>query len=86
MTDTNHLSDNFFELWGQVLKRALFEYKLGPSAQELQDYIFCTKENAERWLKSNAETPGSFMWVCEVLAINPSAVRREIFVKNGKKK
>ena len=83
MTDTKQLSDNFFELWGQVLKRALLEYKLGPSARDLQDYVFCTRENAEQWLKSDAETPGSFLWVCELLELTPSAVRREIFVEKG---
>jgi hypothetical protein len=74
------MSDNStLELWKEVLKRALKDIKTGPDKKELDDYIYCTKKNAEDWIRSDVETPGSFIWVCELVSLEPTAVRREIF-------
>lgn len=77
------MSRSILDLWEEVLKKALADAKDGPGKQEVKDYVYCTKENAKEWIKSDSEEPGSFIWVCELLELSPSAVRREIF---GRKK
>lgn len=65
------------QLWEEVLQRALKDVKDGPTEQEIQDYIYCTRKDAEEWLASDAEGPGTFVWVCDMLGLSPSAVRKK---------
>ena len=74
----NEQGKSILELWKEVLKKALKDAKQGPDDREVKDYIFCTKENAKDWITGNSESPGSFIWVCDLLDLSPSAVRREI--------
>ncbi len=73
------MSESILELWKEVLKKAVDDAKEGPSEREIKDYIYCTKANAKEWIKGKSEEPGSFIWVCDLLDLQPSAVRREIF-------
>ena len=75
----NEQGKSILELWKEVLKKALKDAKQGPDDREVKDYVFCTKENAKDWINSASESPGGFIWVCELLDLSPSAVRREIF-------
>lgn len=63
-------------LWQTILERALADYARGPDDQEIKDYIFCAQEDAERWLMSEGNKPGSFVWVCDMLGLEHTAVRR----------
>ena len=64
------------DLWQKVLERAIADATRGPTEAELQDYIFCTKMDATMWLNSDATTPGSFRWVCDMHGLEPSSVRK----------
>jgi hypothetical protein len=36
------------------------------------------KVSAEQWFKSDCEEPGTFLWVCSQLGLDPGAIRRRI--------
>jgi len=49
---------------------------LGPiSADRLREDVRCA---AEHWVADDANEPRRFVWVCEQLGYDPSAVRRSI--------
>lgn len=62
-------------LWLEVLERSLSDALEGPGAQELRDYVFCVRRDAEEWLLSDNDEPGAFLWVCHRLGIDARAVR-----------
>ena len=70
-------------IWEEVLCKALQDYARGPDEQEIQDYIFCAQEDAEQWLMSESIAPGSFIWVCNMLGLEPSAVRKQAREERG---
>lgn len=36
------------------------------------------RRQAEAWVKSEACGPGSFLWICDLLALDVAAVRRQV--------
>lgn len=69
------IDTEFQELWKKVLRQAQQHYIHGPTEEELQDYARVAGEDAEAWIDSNSEEVGSFVWVCDLLDLEPSAVR-----------
>ena len=66
-------------LWAAVLERAI-EDMVKVNAWEYA-------EDAKRWLRDTRETPGSFIFICNVLVLGVKSTRRAIEayvgVKNG---
>ena len=62
------MDDTFKNLWLSVVKAAVEDYRGGNGP--------ILHKDAESWLISNNEGVGSFIWVCEVLDIEPSYIRR----------
>lgn len=69
------IDTEFQELWKRVLRQAQQHYIAGPTEQELNDYARVAGEDAEAWIDSDSEEVGSFIWVCDLLDLEPSAVR-----------
>lgn len=73
------MQDNaFVELWTAVLKQARQYYVRGPSERELEDYRRVAEEDARAWIDSDSEETGSFVWVCDLLGLEPDDVRRRM--------
>jgi len=53
-------------LWVEVLKEALLDLTKGDDA----------RHRAERWFQSSDEHIGSFLWLCNTIGLNPTAIRR----------
>lgn len=66
------------QIWAAVLKLSIKDAVEGPSVQELKDYVSCRTQDANDWLSSSRNDVGSFFWVCDMLGLEPTAVRREI--------
>ena len=56
------------DLWLAVLEQAV------KDARGTRRYHRIVKE-AREWFRSEDEDPGSFLWVCRILCLDPEAVR-----------
>jgi len=56
------------DLWQAVLEQAV------KDARGTRRYHSIVKE-AREWFRSENEEPGSFLWVCRILRLDPEAVR-----------
>jgi hypothetical protein len=54
------------ELWTEVIRQAIKDL----SSQHLPD-----QESAGLWFNSPSDAVGSFIWVCQVISIEPSFIR-----------
>jgi hypothetical protein len=73
-------------VWAAVIAQAIKDIVEGPAAWELKGYLpedaaaLCAdiRAAAERWVADDANEPRRFVWVCEQLGLEVSAVRRSI--------
>lgn len=77
-------------VWEEVLKQAIDDVVEGPHPDELSGYegntysLSCyIKEAAQSWIDDPSNEPRRFVWVCEQLDLDPSAVRAAIERKKG---
>lgn len=67
----------YLKLWVSVLKIALADAaKYEAYAQNERKYVSGEGLKAHRWLFSNSHRETSFIWVCDMLKVDPDAVRR----------
>jgi hypothetical protein len=55
-------------LWGSVLTQAIQDLS-GPNL---------IAKSARAWLTSRNTTPGSLIWICDQLGLDPAAVRQSV--------
>lgn len=75
-SDTKSNGDDlpFRELWAAVFFRAMEDLFLsGQSDEDLR-----TRSSAWRWLKSNRDSLGSFIYLCNLFGLDPTAGRRVV--------
>lgn len=73
-------------VWFAVLEQAVRDIVEGPAAHELRGLDLRAQQKlrldfqvaAQRWVDDEANEPRRFVWVCELLGLEPSAVRRSI--------
>jgi len=63
-------------LWAEVLIRGIQDLDLKDSLVE-NEYLFFF--SAVRWFQSPLNNIGSFVWVCEVLDLDPVQIKRKAF-------
>jgi hypothetical protein len=69
-----------------VLKQAILDIVEGPSQfecrqmspEQAQQFRLATRVAAEEWVADEVNEPRRFVWVCEQLDMDPTAVRRQI--------
>jgi hypothetical protein len=74
------------ELWAAVLKQAIEDARHGPSQSECMHLAFYEMEQfrrdvraaAEDWIADDVNEPRRFLWVCDVLGLDPEYVRCQI--------
>lgn len=73
-------------IWAGVLQQAIADILDGPAAHEIRglplpaanELRLAMRAAAEHWVEDDANEPRRFVWVCEQLDLEPSAVRRSI--------
>lgn len=73
-------------IWTAVLKQAVADILDGPASHETRDLTladaralaFDMRAAAEHWVEDETNEPRRFVWVCEQLGLDPTAVRRAI--------
>jgi len=72
------VDESLLELWREVLNRAIYDLHGEDPCTELTRCRYL-RANALAWFSSRSYEPGSFLWVCDILGLEASAVRREVF-------
>ena len=68
-------------LWSQVLLQAIWD--LSESKLKLPKKEVPTLQRLTRaWFSSFNDSPGSFIWICHVLSLDPDAVRQRVLTKS----
>ena len=68
-------------LWSRVLLQAIWDLsgiKLKVPKKEAPTLRRITRA----WFSSFNDSPGSFIWICNVLSLNPDAVRQRVLTKS----
>lgn len=73
-------------IWQSVLVQAIEDILYGPSLHEtrgmtlneMKQFGLSLRAAAEHWVEDEVNEPRRFVWVCEQLGLEPSAVRRSI--------
>lgn len=74
------------ELWAAVLKQAIEDAVVGPSQSECRflslneavEFRHAVRVAAEEWIADEENEPRRFVWVCDQLGMDPTAVRAAI--------
>jgi hypothetical protein len=68
-------------LWTRVLLQAIWDMA-GVRVNTSSRYVPQIQRSARAWICSRVESPGSFVWTCNCLSLDPDTVRRHIFSKS----
>jgi len=69
-------SDDEITGWAAILER-----RFVAAAQTEEDYVRAARKarsEAVAWILDGSTAKGSFRWVCDLLGLEPEAVRREL--------
>jgi hypothetical protein len=69
-------------LWSRVLLQAIWDLsgiKLNLPKKETPTLQRITRA----WFSSFNDSPGSFIWICHVLSLDPEAVRQRVLAKSN---
>lgn len=64
--EENNMEQKYRNLWAAVLKQAI------KDANQNTKYPF---NNPQLWFKSDSHAVGSFLWICNILNIDPESIR-----------
>ena len=68
-------------LWSRVLLQAIWD--LSGIKLKLPKKDAPTLQRITRaWFSSSNDSPGSFIWICHVLSLEPDAVRQRVLTKS----
>ena len=66
----------------RMINQAVLDLTLkNPSSAGAKEW----QQDAYEWFLSEETTPGSFVWWCQILETDPSAIRQKVFGKAEKK-
>lgn len=71
-------------LWAGMLLRALND-AAGVQLMESKKYANLIQRDARAWFSSPRFTTGSFLWICDVLNLDPDAVKRSTLQRSAHK-
>jgi hypothetical protein len=69
------MDDNCRNLWAAVLERAIEDAVRGGN-------YWIDRENAKTWFLSDDRDVGSFLWVCDIVNLDPSVLRAFVLGKS----
>jgi hypothetical protein len=68
-------------LWSRVLLQAIWDLA-GIRANVPKREIPRLQRRTRAWFLSREGSPGSFIWICDILALEPDAVRSRVLAKS----
>lgn len=77
-SDETDSTSDYYQLWAAVLKQAVLDIK--KRSQSHTDYI-----SAYEWMMSKEHYPGTFIWVCDLLNLDPEFVKAKLIQVKQKK-
>lgn len=77
------ISDEEKTLWFAVMKCAIDDLELGEKAKRKNPHKDYNShyDSAKYWLDREDDNFGSFIWVCELIGVDPSITREKILKK-----
>lgn len=66
------------DLWIRQVQSACLDYVYGVSDEQVRLWKKEQRDAAEEWLFSESREPGSFLWVCDNLGVNPMDLRARV--------
>lgn len=63
-----------FRLWAAVLERGLTDWRESRTIESAAARLRVAE--LATWLGTARHAPGTFLWICDVLGLEPDAVRR----------
>jgi hypothetical protein len=80
LAEADHDSACCMRLWMAVLKLALQDYAMMYQANGCKhDAIAVQRHPSARWIADTSNHRQGFNWVCELLGMNPDAVRNSFY-------
>ena len=81
--DADLKKDECIQLWFAVMQRALVDAVRPASARKQNkacpgSYTKKKQQEAKKWIHSESEEVGSFLWICDNLDIRPEALRHAV--------
>ena len=70
------MTDAAKRLWAAVLDQAIKDSQADKPGHNSHESIIA--EGARAWFSSKSQEDGSFLWVCDILGIDPEAVQNYI--------
>jgi hypothetical protein len=67
-------------LWSRVLLQAIWDLA-GVQLRAPRSEIPRLQRSARAWFLSGDHSPGSFIWICHVLSLDPGAVRQRVLAE-----
>jgi hypothetical protein len=68
-------------LWSRVLLQAMWDLA-GIRANLPKRELPRLQRRTRAWFLAREESPGSFIWICNILALEPEAVRSRVLSKS----
>jgi hypothetical protein len=68
-------------LWSRVLLQAIWDLA-GVRANLPKREIPRLQRRTRAWFLTHDDSPGSFIWICHILALEPDAVRSRVLTKS----
>jgi hypothetical protein len=67
-------------LWSRVLLQAIWDVA-GIKLKLPKSEVPRLQRTTRAWFSSVSDSPGSFIWICHILSLDPNAVRRRVLTK-----
>jgi hypothetical protein len=67
-------------LWSRVLLQAIWDVA-GIKLKLPKSEVPRLQRTTRAWFSSVSDSPGSFIWVCHILSLDPNAVRKRVLTK-----
>jgi hypothetical protein len=67
-------------LWSRVLLQAIWDVA-GIKLKLPKSEVPRLQRTTRAWFSSISDSPGSFIWVCHILSLDPNAVRKRVLTK-----
>jgi hypothetical protein len=68
-------------LWSRVLLQAIWDLS-GIKLKLPKKEASTLQRRTRAWFSSFNDSPGSFIWICHVLSLDPDAVRQRVLTKS----
>ena len=79
----NPINEEQRDLWCSVIQQAVEDFRgcNDPADKDSHHHKRLRYEDAKRWLESDNTCPNSFLALCDLLGLDPGAIRHRLFTE-----